>query len=140
MRALNRYDARLPRDDCPSRRPGFGVSARGIGIVRMPRRSGLGAMPRRVEVDLTPDAVEQIANRVVSLLREQPPSPGPRPLTAGQLAYYLGFDRAWVYKHRHMLGGERIGDGPKAPWRFDLDTAKAALAKHRAARIGEGEA
>jgi hypothetical protein len=137
MRALNTYEARLPRDDCPSRRPGLRSRARGAQFDRMPRRRDLGAMPRRVEVDLTADAVEQIANRVVSLLREEPPLPGPRPLTAGELAYYLGVDRAWIYRHRHMLGGERIGDGPKAPWRFDLETAKAALARHRAARIGE---
>jgi hypothetical protein len=95
-------------------------------------------MPRRVEVDLTSDAIEQIANRVVSLLRVEAPPAEPRPLTAGQLAHYLGVDRPWIYRHRHILGGERIGDGSKAPWRFDLDTAKAALARHRAARVGEG--
>jgi hypothetical protein len=92
-----------------------------------------------VEVELSPRAVELVAQRVAQLLRERPRQLEPRPLTAGQLAHYLGVDRPWIYKHRHMLGGERIGAGPKAQWRFDLDRAKAALAQHRAARIVDGQ-
>jgi hypothetical protein len=91
-------------------------------------------MARRVAVvDLTPLAVERVAQRVVQLLQDHGPQAQPELITAGELALHLGVARPWIYKHRHLLGGQRIGDGPKAPWRFDLDTAKQALERHRAA-------
>jgi hypothetical protein len=111
MRRPNTIRSRPARDICPT------------------RRRGLGAISRTVEVGLTADTIEQIANRVAHLLRAEPP-PGQKPLTAGQLAHHLGVERTWVYRHRHLLGGERLGDGPKAPWRFDLETAKRGLAGH----------
>jgi hypothetical protein len=95
---------------------------------------GLGAMPRRVEVGLTVEAVDLVARRVVELLGEQRK---PGLLTAGELARELRVERAWVYKHRELLGGERVGVGPKAPWRFELDTAKQALRRHQAAQLPE---
>jgi len=54
------------------------------------------------------------------------------------LAHRLRVQRPWIYKHRHLLGGQRIGDGPKAPWRFDLDTATQALGRHQATRQANG--
>lgn len=90
-----------------------------------------------IALELTDNAVERIANRVAQLLRTEVAEP--RPLTAGQLARHLGVDRAWIYKHRHMLGGARLGDGPKAPWRFDLQTAKATLAHHGTAQARESD-
>lgn len=95
------------------------------------RRRGLGAMARRVAVDLTPQAVEQIANRVAYRLRGEQHSE-PQLISAGELARYLGVQRPWIYKHRHLLGGQRIGDGPKAPWRFDRKVALQALERHAA--------
>jgi hypothetical protein len=94
----------------------------------------LGAVARRVEVGLTAEAVEAVAQRVVQLLADRDGERQPELLTAGELARELRVERSWVYKHAHMLGGERIGDGPKAQWRFDLKTAKAALARERATR------
>jgi hypothetical protein len=95
-------------------------------------------MPRNVIVDLTPQTVEQIAQRVTQLLRHSESSRTPALLSAGELARHLRVQRPWVYKHRHLLGGQRIGEGPKAPWRFDLETATRALARHRAGRAGGG--
>jgi hypothetical protein len=119
MRGPNRIRSRPARDVCPT------------------RRRGLSAVSGTVEVALTADTIEQIANHVAYLLRTEPPLER-KPLTAGQLAHHLGVERAWVYKHRHLLGGERLGDGPKAPWRFDPETAKRELAGHWAARGIEG--
>ncbi len=101
------------------------------------RRRGLAATARRVAVDLTPQAVEQVAGRVAQLLGHS----GQRRLeliSAGELALYLGVARPWVYKHRHLLGGRRIGDGPKAPWRFDRQTALQALGRHQTAQRADG--
>jgi hypothetical protein len=100
-------------------------------------RRGIGAAPRRVEVNLGPQAVEQVAQRVAQLLRQEEAQREPKLLTAGELARELRVERPWIYKHRQLLGGQRIGVGPKAQWRFDLETAKAALARHRAGRVGE---
>jgi hypothetical protein len=37
-----------------------------------------------------------------------------------------------------LLGGLRIGAGPKAPWRFDYQKASAALQRHQAAQRVSG--
>jgi hypothetical protein len=120
MRATTTTPARTPRDTCPA------------------RRRGLAAAPRRVAVDLTPQAVEQVAQRVAQLLQHKQLQQQPELITAGELARRLRVQRPWIYKHRHLLGGQRIGDGPKGPWRFDLETAKRALARHQAAKHANG--
>jgi hypothetical protein len=114
MRTLPRTPARASCDTCP------------------PRRRGRAAMTHRVVVDLTPQAVEQVAQRVAQLLQHTPPQEQPRLLTAGELAHRLRVQRPWIYKNRHLLGGQRIGDGPKGPWRFDLDIATQAMKHHHA--------
>jgi hypothetical protein len=86
-------------------------------------------MTRRVAVDLTPQAVEQVAGRVAQLLGHQQQE---QLISAGELALYLGVARPWIYKHHHLLGGRRIGQGSKAPWRFDRQTALQALERHQA--------
>jgi hypothetical protein len=113
MRTLPRTRVRAPRDTCTT------------------RQRGRAATPRRVTVDLTPQAVEQVAQRVTQLLQHNPPHQ-PKLLTAGELAHRLRVQRPWIYKNRHLLGGQRIGDGPKGPWRFDLDTATQAMKHHHA--------
>jgi len=121
MRATSRTQVRWPSGSCSG------------------HRRGLGAMARRIAVDLTPQAVEQVAQRVTQLLRHRDAQGQPELLTAGELARELRVERPWIYKHRHLLGGQRIGDGPKAPWRFDLDIAKQALARDTAAQRTKGE-
>ena len=92
-----------------------------------PRRRGRGAPARHVAVDLSPQAVERIATQVVQLLGERASHQEPELLSAGELARRLRVERPWVYRHRELLGGLRIGTGPKAPWRFDYETAIEAL-------------
>ncbi len=100
------------------------------GVRCGPGGRGLGVMPHRVAVELTPEAVEQVATRVAALLRDQP---GGRTelLSAGELAHRLRVERPWVYRHRELLGGMRIGNGPKAPWRFEYEVAVEALRELR---------
>jgi hypothetical protein len=85
-----------------------------------------------IAVDLTPQAVEQVAVRVAQLLRER--QGAPQLLSAGELARELRVERPWVYRHRELLGGLRIGSGPKAQWRFERQTAIEALRRHQAER------
>ena len=91
------------------------------------------AAPRQVVVDLTPQAIEQIAGRVAQLLPE--PQGQTELLSAGELARRLRVERPWVYRHRELLGGLRIGAGPKAPWRFDYQQAVEALRRQQNGRV-----
>lgn len=120
MRGISTIGARASRDVCAG------------------RARGLGAMARRVEVGLTEEAVEAVAQRVAQLLRAEAPSSERRPLTAGQLAHHLGVERSWVYRNAHLLDGERIGHGPKAQWRFEPAAAKRELARQRAGQSTNG--
>jgi hypothetical protein len=43
----------------------------------------------------------------------------PRLLDAATVAQRLGVSREYVYSHARELGGRKLGNGPKAPWRFD---------------------
>ncbi len=95
-------------------------------------------MARRVAVDLTPKAVEQVAVRVTQLLQRQHQQEQRRAseptgmLTVAEIAKHLHLNRAWVYEHADELGAIRVGNGPKARIRFDLPTALKALERHAA--------
>ncbi len=89
---------------------------------------------RRAAAELTPHAVEQIAQRVAQLLHEhhahisaEARHAPARLLDATQLARHLGVTRTWVYEHAQQLGAIRLGTGSKARLRFDLDTATTAI-------------
>lgn len=104
--------------------------------------TGAWARVRRAAGELTPDAVEQIAQRVVELLRagdaeRGEPDSAARLVSAAQLARRLGVTRAWVYEHAAELGAVALGDGPKARLRFDPANAEAVLQARR--RGGPGE-
>jgi excisionase family DNA binding protein len=45
-------------------------------------------------------------------------------LTAEELAKVLGVTRSFVYEHAEELGGYRLGSGPRARLRFDLDEVR----------------
>ncbi len=100
------------------------------------RRHGLAAA-RHIAVELTPQAVEQIATRVAQLLRHQQPpaqasvAPTPGWMTAKELAQHLKLNPAYIYEHAELLGAIRTGTGPKARIRFDLHTATQALKQHQ---------
>lgn len=106
-----------------------------------PRPPGRWARARRAATELTPDAIEQVAQRVAQLLRhEQPPPAGPTDdthyaptqlLTADQLARHLGLNRAWVYEHAAELGAIQLGNGPRPRLRFDPQLAAQALQTRR---------
>lgn len=94
-------------------------------------RRRLAAAPRRVEVDLSPQAIERIAVQVATLLEGRKEGSGEKLLSAGELALRLGVERPWIYRHRHLLGGIRIGSGPKAPWRFEYEVAVQGLRRQQ---------
>jgi hypothetical protein len=93
------------------------------------------ARMRRAAVELTPEAVEQIAQRVAQLLRHQPIDSDPvvaksSLVSAVELAQQLGVTRAWVYEHARELGAIRLGEGPRPRLRFDPDVAAQTLRRH----------
>ncbi|MGH2984851.1 MAG: hypothetical protein ACRDK5_11470 [Solirubrobacterales bacterium] len=68
---------------------------------------------------VTDELVEQIARRVVELLREDAPL-----LDAADVARRLGRSREWVYRHADELGAVRLGDGERP--RLGFEPAKVA--------------
>jgi hypothetical protein len=116
MRALSTIPTRARWNLCPS------------------RGRGRGAAPPRVAVDLSPQAVERVSVRVVQLLQQRAPQGEPELLSAGELARRLRVERPWVYRNRALLGGLRIGEGPKSPWRFEYRTALEALRRRQVER------
>ena len=100
---------------------------------------GRGAAARRATVDLSPQAVEEVAARIAALLRDRGNEKAPDLLSAGELARRLRVERPWVYRNRALLGGLRIGAGPKAPWRFEYGRAVEALRGLREEQGGEGD-
>lgn len=101
--------------------PAAGQGAEPFGVPGL--SNGCGLSPHDVAL------VEAVARRVVDLLegREAPSAPG-RLMSAADLAAELGVARSFVYGHAGELGGVRLGDGPRARLRFDLEAARAAMA------------
>ncbi len=73
------------------------------------------------------DAIaERAAHRVVQLLEQ--PGPGAyQLLDPKELARALSVSLDYVYAHADDLGAMRLGDGPKARLRFDLQAAQRAM-------------
>jgi hypothetical protein len=82
-----------------------------------------------VERVLTDGDVEAIAEATATRLAEiVSAAPGTFALVdARQLARDLGVSLDYVYAHATELGAMRLGSGPKARIRFDLDRAREAL-------------
>jgi hypothetical protein len=78
---------------------------------------------------LTDGDVEAIAEATAMRLAEMVgAAPGTFALVdARQLARDLGVSLDYVYAHAAELGAMRLGSGPKARIRFDLDRARQAL-------------
>jgi len=87
------------------------------------------------QVTLSDQQLAQLADLIAERLRtttDPPPSPAgdrcaKRLVTAAELAAELGVARGFVYEHRDELGAIRLGTGPKAPLRFDVESAKRAM-------------
>jgi hypothetical protein len=87
---------------------------------------------RRSATELTPEAIDQIAQRLADVLEqraEQRSTPSAGLVDVAELAHHLSVTRAWVYQHASELGAIRIGTGPRARLRFDLEAAKDVLAR-----------
>ena len=50
-----------------------------------------------------------------------------RLVSVSELAAFLSVTADWVYVHADELGAWRLGDGPKARLRFDLDEVRSRL-------------
>jgi hypothetical protein len=83
-------------------------------------------------VQLAPESIEAIAQRVVALLDERTSLLGAPSLSlvdAATVARALGVSRSTVYAHATRLGARRLtdpGDRRRPRLRFDLDEARAA--------------
>ncbi|MGZ6622995.1 MAG: hypothetical protein ACXVHD_25625 [Solirubrobacteraceae bacterium] len=69
--------------------------------------------------------VEAIARKVVEIVDARSTTFGL--VDARELAEELGVSIDYVYAHAAELGAMRLGSGPKARMRFDLDGARQAL-------------
>jgi hypothetical protein len=70
-----------------------------------------------VPVQLAPESVEAIAQRVAELVRDPT---AVQFIDAAEVARRFGVSREWVYAHAEELGAVRVGDGPRPRWRFDV--------------------
>jgi hypothetical protein len=77
-------------------------------------------------VKLDADDIEAVAARVVELLERQGSAPS-RFVDAATLARTLRVDRDWVYARARELEAIRLGDGPRAPLRFDVRRVRELL-------------
>lgn len=89
---------------------------------------------------LTDAREERIARRtaelvLVELRRDSTAAPNPTLVDVRTLAARLGVSADFVRERANQLGGFRITDAPRAPWRFELEVARERLA---AASSGEG--
>jgi hypothetical protein len=85
---------------------------------------------------LAPDDIEAIAeraaHRVIQLLERRGPGAF-QLLEPKQLAHALNVSLDYVYAHAADLGVMRLGEGPKARLRFDLQTARTAMRSRKRA-------
>jgi hypothetical protein len=61
-------------------------------------------------------------------------SPGAALVDAAVVGCKIGMSAAWVREHGAELGGQRMGDGPRPRWRFDLEQARRAWAARSAGK------
>ena len=70
---------------------------------------------------------DMIAIRVVALIEQRAYRANPELATAAEVAQALGVSTSWIYANKRRLGAIRLGDGPKARLRFDLEQVKRAV-------------
>ena len=82
-------------------------------------------------LEFSEETIEQIAQRVVSLLAQNP-TDHRRYVDAATLAAELAVDRDWVYSHAEELEAIRLG-GPNGRLRFDRVRVQEILNPHQSA-------
>jgi hypothetical protein len=82
--------------------------------------------PTRLDREQLLELAELVADLVVERLGV--PAPEGALVDAATLARLLGVDRSFVYRRADELGAVRLGDGPRARPRFDVDEARRRLA------------
>jgi hypothetical protein len=87
-------------------------------------------------VRLQPDDIEAIAERVVERLSQQGPRGSIGFATAAEVAELYGVTPSWVYANKNRLGAVKLGDGPKARLRFDLERVDEELRRRAVSRPG----
>ncbi len=75
------------------------------------------------------EEIEAVAEHIAELVASTRPRVGL--VDARELAEELGVARDWVYANAERLGGVRLGNGPRARLRFDVEKAREALAADR---------
>lgn len=73
-----------------------------------------------------PDDLRELARLIADELRQ--PQATPKLVDAKTLAAELGVTSAFVYEHAGELGAIRLGNGPRARLRFDVDEARESIA------------
>lgn len=81
--------------------------------------------------------IDAIARRVADLLADGTRERGDL-VDAATLARLLGISRGAVYANAAALGAVRLGDGPKARLRFDVERARAAMTSGEPSRQPSG--
>ena len=94
------------------------------------------------EVKLTPSEIDAIVGRVAELLQSRrtacPARPGPRLVTAAEVARWCGVERSWVYVHAEELGARKIGTGERPRLRFDRAEVSERIAALNGSQTGSG--
>jgi hypothetical protein len=72
------------------------------------------------------EEIEAVGEHIAELVASARPKVGL--IDARELAEELGVARDWVYANAERLGGVRLGNGPRARLRFDVELARQALA------------
>lgn len=75
------------------------------------------------------EEIEAVGEHIAELVVSSRPKVGL--IDARDLAEELGVARDWVYANAERLGGVRLGNGPRARLRFDMEKTREALAAGR---------
>ncbi len=73
------------------------------------------------------ELADVIAGRVVELLDRGWGAAPSGLATAAEVAERLGVHKSWVYANQQRLGAVRLGTGPKARLRFDIERAARVI-------------
>ena len=103
----------------------------GPGVARLAaviaREIELAATRRGRLVAFDVEEIEAVAEHLAELVASARPAIGL--IDAQDLADQLGVARDWVYANAERLGVVRLGSGPRARLRFDVERAREALAR-----------